>query len=101
MWINLIKTWLVEIPILWLFLRQYDRTINIIGLGILINASTWTFLTYYYYQFGGNIYLLEILVAFIECLWIRSLWKTTWTKSFIIGFLANALSFSLGWWGLI
>ncbi len=101
MWINLLKTWLVEIPILWLFVRRHDRPIPIIGLGILINASTWTFLTYYYYRYGGNIYLLEILVAFVESLWIKTLWQTSWSKSLITGFSANALSFGLGWWGFI
>ncbi|MFN8349675.1 MAG: hypothetical protein U0X91_32040 [Spirosomataceae bacterium] len=101
MWINLIKTWMVEIPILWLFLHRFDRTENIIGLGMLINASTWTFLTYYYYQYGGNVYLLEVLVALAEGVWIRNLWQTSWLRSLSVSFLSNALSFGLGWWGLI
>lgn len=92
---------MVEIPILWLFLRSQDRFLVIVGLGILINTSTWTFLTYYYSLFGGNIYFLECLVAIVESLWIRSLWNVSWSKSFRIGFLANASSFGLGWWGLI
>jgi len=101
MWLNLLKTWMVEIPILWLFLRSQDRVPVIVGLGILINTSTWTFLTYYYSLFGGNIYFLECLVAIAESLWIRSLWNVSWSKSLLIGFLANTLSFGLGWWGLI
>lgn len=101
MWLNLLKTWMVEIPILWLFLRSQDRFPVIVGLGILINTSTWTFLTYYYSIFGGNIYFLECLVAITESLWIRSLWNVSWSKSLLIGFLTNALSFGLGWWGLI
>ncbi|NBB19719.1 hypothetical protein GVN20_10185 [Runella sp. CRIBMP] len=101
MWIHLLKTWLIEIPILCLFLRRTDRLTSIVGLGALINVSTWTFLVYYYYQFGGNIYFLELLVALVEGLWIRTLWKVSWSKSFLIGLVANAVSFGLGWSGMI
>lgn len=101
MWVNLLKTWAIEIPILWLFLRQYDRSTNIVALGILINASTWTFLTYYYYRFGGNVYLLETIVAIVEGIWIKSLWPLSWWRSLAISFFSNALSFGLGWWGYI
>ncbi|AXE19442.1 hypothetical protein DR864_17675 [Runella rosea] len=101
MWIHLLKTWLVEIPILWLFLRRNDHLTSIVGLGALINVSTWTFLVYYYYQFGGNIYFLELLVALVESLWIRSLWSINWPKSVLIGLVANAVSFGLGWSGIL
>lgn len=101
MWVNLLKTWAIEIPILRLFLRQYDRSTNIVGLGIMINASTWTFLTYYYCRFGGNVYLLETILAIIEGLWIKILWPISWWRSMAISFFSNVLSFGLGWWGLI
>ncbi len=101
MWQNLLKTWLVELPILWLFLYKKDKFLSIIAIGALINASTWTFLSYYYYQFGGNIYLLEILVALVEALWISKLWAVSWPLSLGLSFLANLLSFGLAWWGFI
>lgn len=101
MWTDFLKTLVIEIPILWLFVRKYDHWPTIAGLGILINASTWMFLTYYYYKFGGNIFFLEILVAIAEALWIRNLWPISWIKSFMVGFLTNVVSFGLGWWGLI
>ncbi|MVM29518.1 hypothetical protein GO755_05705 [Spirosoma sp. HMF4905] len=101
MWINLLKTWLIEIPILFLFLWKIDRPINILWLGLLISASTWTFLVYYWYNFGGNIFLLELLVAVVEGFWVRSLWKTSWAYSLLIGFTCNAVSFGLGWLGWV
>ncbi|MDF7821716.1 hypothetical protein P1X15_29130 [Runella sp. MFBS21] len=101
MWQNLLKTWLVELPILWLFLHKKDKFLSIVVIGALINVSTWTFLSYYYYQFGGNIYLLEILVAMVEAVWIRKLWPVSWLQSLKVSFLANTLSFGLAWWGFI
>ena len=101
MWINLIKTWLIEIPILLLFLWRYDKPARIVGLGILISASTWPFLVYYYSQYGGNISLLELLVTLVEAFWIRSLWKTSWPFSLLVSFACNAISFGLGWMRLI
>lgn len=101
MWQNLLKTWLVELPILCLFLHKKDKFLSIVVIGALINASTWTFLSYYYYQFGGNIYLLEILVAMVEAVWIRKLWPVSWLQSLKVSFLANTLSFGLAWWGFI
>ena len=101
MWINLVKTWLIEIPVLYLFLRKRDRPLPILGLGLLISASTWPFLIYYWYTFGGNIYFLECLVALVESFWIRLLWKTSWPYSLLIGFVTNALSFGLGWLGWV
>ncbi|GAB3949336.1 hypothetical protein GCM10028805_25330 [Spirosoma harenae] len=101
MWIYLVKTWLIEIPILFLFLRKQDKSGNILWLGILISASTWPFLMYYYFNYGGNIFLLEILVALVESVWVRVLWKTTWPYSLLVGFTCNTVSFGLGWLGWV
>jgi len=101
MWLDLLKTWLVEIPLLLLFLWRYDQPVRIVLLSMLIGASTWPFLIYYYSRFGGNIYLLEGLVSLVESIWIWYLWKPSWPYSLLVGFACNALSFSLGWFGLI
>ncbi|GAB3986848.1 hypothetical protein GCM10028807_05130 [Spirosoma daeguense] len=101
MWIYLVKTWLVEIPLLYLFFRKTDTLINILFLGVLISASTWPFLVYYLGTVGGNIFLLEGIVVLVESFWVRSLWKTNWAYSLEIGFTCNAISFGLGWLGLI
>lgn len=101
MWIYLVKTWLVELPLLFLFIRKRDTLLNILGLGLLISASTWPFLIYYWYTFGGNIFLLEGLVSLVESFWVRSLWKTSWVYSLLVGFTCNIVSFGLGWLGWI
>ncbi|QHV94238.1 hypothetical protein [Spirosoma endbachense] len=101
MWIDLLKTWLIELPILLLFLHKYDRPVPILLLGALISASTWPFLVYYRTQIGGNIVLLELVVAFVESFWVRFLWNTSWPLSLLIGFTCNAISFGLGWLGWV
>lgn len=101
MWVYLVKTWLIELPILFLCLWKIDRPVNILWLGMLISASTWPFLVYYWYNFGGNIFLFELIVALVESFWVRSLWKTSWSYSLLIGFVCNAVSFGLGWMGWV
>lgn len=101
MWIDLVKTWIIELPILLLFLHRQDRFINILLLGMLVSAATWPFLIYYRFQYGGNVFLLEGIVAVVEGFWIRSLWKTTWPFSLLVAFTCNAVSFGLGWLGWI
>ncbi|GAB4026791.1 hypothetical protein [Spirosoma gilvum] len=101
MWIYLVKTWLIEIPLLFLFIRKLDTPLNILGLGLLISASTWPFLVYYWYNFGGNIFLLEGVVSLVESVWVRSLWKTSWAYSLLVGFTCNIVSFGLGWLGWV
>jgi len=98
MWIDFVKTCLIELPIFWLFLRPYDSFMRVIGIGLLINLSTWTFITYYYYQYGGNIVFLEMLVATAELLWVKQLWQVSWKRSCLVGYLANTLSFFAGWY---
>ncbi|MEZ4900895.1 MAG: hypothetical protein R2822_03650 [Spirosomataceae bacterium] len=82
MWIDFIKTCLIELPIFWWLLRLYDNSLRIIGIGLLINLSTWPFITYYYYQYGGNILLLEMLRTTAEFLWVKQLWPASWKRSF-------------------
>jgi hypothetical protein len=64
--------------------------------GFLLNLFTWPLLHLLLFTTSWNIHLMEIAVAMVESIGYRLLMKANWTKSIVLGFLANAISYGIG-----
>ncbi len=89
-------TLLIELPfVLWLLKGSWKEKLLI---GFLLNLFTWTLLHIIYLNTNININILEIGVAIIEGLGYQLFFKNGWTKSMLLAFFINGLSYGIGLW---
>jgi hypothetical protein len=96
MWWYLFYTFLLEIPILYWFLRKQDNWLMISLVGVLLSSFTWPLGMYAYHEWHWNIYLIEFLIACTESIFIKIYWQLTWGRALVIGFIINGFSFLMG-----
>jgi len=102
----LLITWLVEIPILWFFVRTVLKRNNvpvtqIIFTGILASALTLPYLWFVLPQYiGATYYLLmgELFVIAVESVILNQILRTRPGLSIALSAVMNAASFVVGWW---
>jgi hypothetical protein len=88
--LSLITTILIEFGIIWIFVRKNISKIFLYV--VLINAFTLPIATFFYQNLINNFYLIEISVIFAESILIMLLFKTKYTESLSISFVANFIT---------
>jgi hypothetical protein len=88
--LSLITTILIEFGIFWIFVRKNISKIFLYV--VLINAFTLPIATFFYQNLINNFYLIEISVIFAESILIMLLFKTKYTESLSISFVANFIT---------
>lgn len=91
----LVQTFIIELVIVWLFLRKQSKFFDIAGFVFLINLFTWP-LAQLFYGESANFFIVEIMVVLVESLLIRLLFKLGYWKSLLISFVANLVSAFFG-----
>jgi hypothetical protein len=102
--ISLLLTWVIEIPILliflkWVFKEKKNSIGHIILVGFLASALTLPYLWFIlptYINLNYYIYIGEILVFLIESLIYYKLLSIKLSRALIISFVANLVSFIVG-----
>lgn len=87
-------TVMVEFFILWLFTR--DKPSKLFLYSLLINSFTLPLATYSYYNILNNIYIIEIVVIFIESILIILLLEIKYKTAFLISLTANFVTAVIG-----
>ncbi|MCU0445292.1 MAG: hypothetical protein MUE85_10275 [Microscillaceae bacterium] len=96
MWWYLFYTFLLEVPLFYIFLRKRDNWLNISLVGVLLSAITWPLGMYAYHVWHWHIVIIEFLIAMVESILLQIYWQLGWQRAFLIGFGVNGFSFGVG-----
>ncbi len=87
-------TLLLEIPVIYLFFQRQWNAVLIPF--FLLNLFTWPLLHYLLLTTQYSLPLMELGVALVEMTGYKFLMNSSWKKSFLASFVANALSYGTG-----
>jgi hypothetical protein len=93
LFIVLLLTIFLEFIVYLLFLKE--NYLSLLGYSVLINCFTNP-LSNIAFLLGVNLILIEVLVVLLETILLSYLLRLNWKKSIIISFIANLLSFMVG-----
>jgi hypothetical protein len=92
----LLLTFVLEIPVLYLFYYKTVKFREILFIGILLSCITWPIAMYLCGIYPINIFLLEIIIGLTEGLIIYFCQWGTYKKAALAGIVMNAFSFLAG-----
>lgn len=94
MFIYLLATILIEIPIYFLFNQQ--RVTYTITILVLANCATWSILHLLLFNTNLNLYLLEMGVTLTEAIIIRLFLLNNFRQSLLISLVQNGITTLIG-----
>jgi hypothetical protein len=93
-WLFFLLTLIIELPVVYLFYKKEWKQVLVPF--FLLNLFTWPLLHIFLDNSDINIYLLELVVVIAEAAGYKIFMKSSWSKSLLVSFVANALSYFIG-----
>jgi len=95
---HLILAWLITVVVeffIYLIFVKKDPLVLFIY-SLLINSFTLPLATYGYFNLLNNIYLVELIVIFVESLLIKVLLELDYKKALLISSISNLITAAIG-----